>query len=84
MLAYKFRLYPNKEEERKLLRTLEVCRLIYNHFLELYNDGEHDRNKLQALLPVWKESDKELKNVHSKVLNTSYIACSPTLRLSKQ
>ncbi|WP_019177738.1 helix-turn-helix domain-containing protein [Methanomassiliicoccus luminyensis] len=34
MLTYKFRLYPNKEEERMLLWTLEICRLIYNRFLE--------------------------------------------------
>lgn len=27
---YKFRLYPNKEQERKLLRWLETCRRIYN------------------------------------------------------
>ncbi len=68
MLAYKFRLYPNKEEERKLLWTLEVCRRVYNRFLELYNEGEHDRFKLQAMLPVWKESDADLRGVHSKVL----------------
>jgi putative transposase len=68
MLAYKFRLYPNKEEERKLLWTLEVCSKTYNRFLEMYNAGEHDRFKLQALLPEWKESDADLKGVHSKVL----------------
>ena len=68
MLAYKFRLYPNKEEERKLLWTKEVCRQTYNKFLELYCSGEHDRFKLQALLPVWKESDMDLRGVHSKVL----------------
>ncbi len=68
MLAYKFRLYPNKEEERKLLWTKEVCRQTYNKFLELYNAGEHDRAKLQALLPVWKETDADLGGVHSKAL----------------
>lgn len=68
MLAYKFRLYPNMEEERKLLWTKEVCRRVYNKFLELYNEGEHNRFKLQALLPVWKESDADLRGVHSKVL----------------
>jgi hypothetical protein len=26
-------------------------RRVYNRFLELYNSGEHDRFKLQALLP---------------------------------
>jgi putative transposase len=68
MLAYKFRLYPNQEKERKLPWTLEVCRKTYNRFLEMYYGGEHDRFKLQALLPVRKESDADLKGVHSKVL----------------
>lgn len=68
MLAYKFRLYPNQEEERKLLWTKEVCRRVYNRFLEMYYEGEHDRFKLQAMLPVWKESEPNLKGVHSKVL----------------
>jgi len=30
---YKFRVYPNKEQERKLLRWLETCRRIYNEAL---------------------------------------------------
>ncbi len=68
MLSYKFRLYPNKEEEQKLLWTKDVCRRVYNRILELYNAGEQDRSKLQALLPVWKESDMDLRGVHSKVL----------------
>lgn len=68
MLAYKFRLYPNREQEHRLLRTKEVCRHIYNMFLELYNAGERDRGKLHAILPMWKESDHELRGVHSKVL----------------
>jgi putative transposase len=68
MLAYQFRLYPNKEEERKLFWTKEICRLTYNRFLELYNGGEHDHGMLQAMLPVWKETEKDLEKVHSKVL----------------
>lgn len=68
MLACRFRLYPNKEEELKLLRTKEVCRRVYNRFLELSNEGEHDRFKLQALPPVWKSAGDDLRGVHSKVL----------------
>lgn len=33
MLAYKFRLFPNKEEERKLLWTKDACRQICTKFL---------------------------------------------------
>lgn len=68
MLAYQFRLYPNKVEERKLMWTKEICRKTYNRFLELYNDGEHDRGTLQAMLPLLKETEKDLGGVHSKVL----------------
>jgi hypothetical protein len=39
MLAYQFRLYPNKAEERKLLWAKELCRQTYDRFLELYNGG---------------------------------------------
>ncbi len=33
--AYKFRLYPNKEQENIILRTLGCCRYVYNHYLAL-------------------------------------------------
>ena len=67
MLAYKFRLYPNKEEERKLLWAKDVCRCVYNRFLELYNEGEHSKATFQSLLPTWKKSDKDLETVYSKI-----------------
>jgi len=31
--SYKFRLYPTKEQEGVLVKTLDVCRYIYNEFL---------------------------------------------------
>ncbi len=54
LLAYKFHPYPNKEEERKLLWTMGICRRVFNRFLELYNASEHHRFKPQALMPMWK------------------------------
>ncbi|MBI0584709.1 MAG: transposase [Methanomassiliicoccus sp.] len=68
LLVYKFLLLPNKDQEGKLLQTLEVCRKAYNRLLEEYYKGEHDRFVLQALLPVWKEEDADLKTVYAKVL----------------
>ena len=32
MITYKFRSYPSKEQESKLLETLEICRETYNFF----------------------------------------------------
>nr|WP_245526726.1 helix-turn-helix domain-containing protein [Methanothermus fervidus] len=31
--TYKSRLYPSKEQEDKLLKSLEICRNVYNYFL---------------------------------------------------
>ncbi len=33
--AYKMRIYPNKEQEQKLLQTIGACRFIYNYYLNL-------------------------------------------------
>ncbi len=33
MKAYKFRLYPSSEQERKLNDQIELCRELYNSFL---------------------------------------------------
>lgn len=31
--SYKFRLYPNREQEKQILRTLGCCRFVFNHYL---------------------------------------------------
>ena len=68
--TYKFRLYPKKEQEDKLLSVLEICRLLYNSFLAIWNDSEKipSRYKLQAMLPAMKEEKEGLKKVNSKTL----------------
>ena len=33
--SYKFRLYPNKEQENLILRTFGCCRFVFNHYLAL-------------------------------------------------
>ena len=71
-LTYRYRLYPSKAQERKLLMALDSCRWIYNHFLEKLNRRENGkiprRYELQATLPRLKRERPELKQVHSKVL----------------
>ncbi|KXB07202.1 hypothetical protein AKJ51_01820 [candidate division MSBL1 archaeon SCGC-AAA382A20] len=70
MQTYKFRLYPDEKGREKLGQTLELCRQIYNHFLEEL-DGRDDvppRTELQSQLPNLKEEWDELDSVHSKVL----------------
>ena len=33
--SYKFRLYPNKQQEQLIRRTFGCCRFVYNHFLSI-------------------------------------------------
>jgi transposase len=55
-ITYKFRLYPNSEKEKKLLWTLEKCRMVYNNMLEgLNNQEKPNRLELQPTLPKLKE-----------------------------
>ena len=36
--SYKFRLYPNREQENQILRTFGCCRYVFNHYLALRKD----------------------------------------------
>jgi putative transposase len=68
LTTYRFRLYPNRATEEKLLWILNMCRWTYNKLLELKNTNHLGRLKLQAMLVELKEKNPELKNVNSKVL----------------
>jgi len=67
-LAYKFRLYPTKEQEKKLLQTLDKCRFVYNYLLEQKSKHNLKRKELQALLPKLKKEHSGLQSVYSKAL----------------
>lgn len=32
--GFKYRIYPNREQEKKIIQTVGCCRFVYNHFLE--------------------------------------------------
>jgi len=70
---YKFRIYPNKEQERKLLRWLETCRRIYNEALAQRKEAwEQEKCSVTRLeQQIWlREAKKEnefFKEVHSQV-----------------
>lgn len=67
--TYKFRLYPNKEQEKKLLWTMGQCKFVYNVMLELLQKQEMpNRYALQNMLPKLKEQFPHLKGVYSKAL----------------
>ncbi|MDI6798626.1 MAG: transposase [Candidatus Aenigmarchaeota archaeon] len=67
-ITYKFRLYPSKEQEQKLLEVLEKCRFVYNKLLEKLEQDKPSRLELQNSIPKLKEEHQELKEVYSKVL----------------
>jgi len=69
MKAYKFRLYPNKEQEEKLDFALDTCRQAYNILLEELNQQVViDKNMIQATLPDLKICEPRFKEVYSKTL----------------
>lgn len=65
--AYKFRLYPKREQQDKLDLSLEVCRQTYNHLLSGL-DERFTKNELQNYLLDLKVVFPEMNNIHSKVL----------------
>jgi putative transposase len=72
--TFKYRLQPSKSQRTKLLRTLELCRWIYNETLATRkNAWEQEKKSLSLydtnkLLTRWKQEHSELKCVHSQVL----------------
>ncbi|MEK6888012.1 MAG: RNA-guided endonuclease TnpB family protein [Candidatus Aenigmatarchaeota archaeon] len=69
LISYKFRLYPIKCQEEKLLWVLDRCRYVYNFLLnELNQQKIIDKAQLQEMIVDLKRIEPDLKNVHSKVL----------------
>jgi len=87
--SYKFRLYPNKEVEKKLEEDLEICRWLYNRLLEEINNAREEGRKItqkdtQSLIVKLKEENPELNKVYSKVLQmVNYQLWSNMKALSK-
>lgn len=61
--GYKFRLYPNKEQELQIQKTFGCCRFVYNYYLSerirLYDES--------AISPTWYQQDKELNLLKQKL-----------------
>ena len=74
MKAYKFRLYPSAEQERKLNDQIELCRQLYNSFLLERRYAYRGQKKsltynYQAIeIPELKNAFEEYKGIHSQVL----------------
>ncbi|HEX6543741.1 MAG TPA: RNA-guided endonuclease TnpB family protein [Ktedonobacterales bacterium] len=72
--TFKYRLYPNKEQQRLLDQQLEECRWLYNHLLAARRDAWQERQESlrlydqQATLPALKAERPALSGVQSQVL----------------
>lgn len=75
--AFKFRIYPNKEQQVLINKTIGCCRFVYNHFLskrkELYEKEQKtlNYNACSAELTQLKKELLWLKEVDSTALQTS-------------
>src|SRR6266550_5672443 len=72
--AYKFRLYPTKQQEEKLFWTLDRCRELYHAALSERKDAYRMAGKSISYyeqkrdLPEIKEIRPEYNDIHSQVL----------------
>lgn len=57
--SYKFRLYPNREQENLILRTFGCCRYVYNHYLAQRKEVYQNTGKS----PTRFEQDKDLTSL---------------------
>lgn len=72
--TFKYRLYPNKQQQRRLETQLEECRWLYNELLAARRDAWDQRQESlrlydqQATLPLLKVARPALAEVQSQVL----------------
>ena len=77
--TYQYRIYPTKSQTTTMNQTLESCRWTYNETLAYRKNNWEDDHKNTSLfdtcklLPIWKMDKKELKHVHSQVLQNCQV-----------
>jgi len=77
--AYKFRIYPNKEQQTLIAKTIGCARFVFNHFLAMWNDTYQETGKgltysaCSAMLPKMKQNEETiwLKEVDSIAIQSS-------------
>lgn len=83
--SYRFRLYPNKEQQDLIAKTCGCCRFVYNHFLDrrktvyaatgkglTYNACSKELTALKAEYPWLKEVDATALQSSVKNLDNAY------------
>ncbi|MFM1653113.1 RNA-guided endonuclease InsQ/TnpB family protein, partial [Brevibacillus sp. B_LB10_24] len=73
-ITFQFRLYPTPEQEQLMIRTLDLCRKLYNRAKEQRDTAYNREGKTityamqQNELPAFKKEFPAYKEVHSQVL----------------
>ena len=71
--AYKYRIYPNKDQEMQIQKTFGCCRFVYNHTLfyrkELYESKKESMNKIACNNYVNQILKKEYEKIEKKFNN---------------
>ena len=72
MVSYKFRLYPNKEIERRLEEQLEICRWLYNRLLEEINKARKrwERDNAEGYADIDSEVEGRKSRVEESILKS--------------
>ncbi len=76
LLSYRFRLYPSKTIQERLIENLELCRWLYNRLLAELNKAREEGRRItqgetQALIVELKRSERpELSTVYSKLIRS--------------
>jgi putative transposase len=72
--TFQYRIFPTKQQVKKLEATLEECRWLYNHLLEKRKTAYAQTGKglslyqQQATFPILKQERPSLNAVHSQIL----------------
>lgn len=75
--SFRYRIYPNKEQQNLMNRTLGSCRFVYNHFLNMWNETYQETGKglsygtCSKQLPSLKSTYPWLKEVDSIAVQTA-------------
>src|SRR5436305_4482893 len=72
--TFQYRMYPTKKQTTKLNETLDECRWLYNHLLEMRKTAYEQEGKSlslygqQSTFPILKQERPSLEQVHSQIL----------------
>ena len=62
--AYRYRIYPNKEQEIQIAKTFGCCRFVYNHTLAYRKDSYEQEKKSVSKTDCNNYCNRELKKIY--------------------